>query len=142
MGVVVLAFAFLNANAGLQLAGLNLPGLGIGGVAAANPSTTLTADGKQLLTTYQVADGYSPANVAIYAGLPTVWTVISKTVTSCAATMVFPSWNTGANLKLGPNTLNLPALPPGVIRYTCAMGMYSGTITVVNGPASPSASGG
>jgi len=134
VGVVVLAFAVLNANAGLQLAGISLPGVGF--AAAAAPSSILTADGKQLPTTYQNADGYSPANVAIYAGIPTVWTVQSRTVTTCAATLVIPAWGTGAQLRLGPNVFNLPALPKGVIRYTCAMGMYSGSITVVDRPAS------
>jgi uncharacterized protein len=135
VGVVVLAFGFLNANAGLQLAGIDLPGLGVGTVAAAAPSSVLTADGRQLLTTYQKADGYSPHNATIYAGIPTEWTIQSATVTTCAATIVIPAWNTGTQLRLGPNVLSLPALSPGVIRYTCAMGMYSGRITVVDPPA-------
>ena len=134
VGVVVLAFGFLNANAGLQLAGLDLPGFAIGTVAAAAPSSVLTADGRQLLTTYQKADGYSPRNVTIYAGIPTEWTVQSSSVTTCAATLVIPAWNTGAQLRLGPNTLRLPALPAGRLRYTCAMGMYSGAITIVDPP--------
>lgn len=142
VGVVVLAFGFLNANAGLQLAGVTLPGFGIGTVSAATLTSTLTPDGRQLLTTYQGADGYSPGNAVIYAGIPTDWTIQSSTVTTCAATLVVPAWGTGAQLKLGPNVFNLPALPAGVIRYTCAMGMYSGSITVVDAPTKPAATGG
>ena len=140
VGAVVLAFAMVNVTAGLQLAGISLPGFGVGSAAAA-PSSTLTADGKQLLTTYQLADGYSPSNVTIYAGIPTVWTVESKTVTSCAATLVIPAWDTGVRLKLGPNELELPALEAGVVHYTCAMGMYSGSITVVDRPAATPGAG-
>lgn len=132
VGVVVIAFGFLNGGAGLQLAGIDLPGLGT--VAAAVPSSTLTADGRQLLTTYQEAAGYSPRNVTIYAGFPTEWTIVSKTVTTCAATIVIPSWNFGTQLRLGANKLRLEALEPGVIRYSCAMGMYSGSITIVDPP--------
>jgi uncharacterized protein len=131
----VLGFALVNVTVGLQLAGVNLAGLGAGPASAVVPSSTLTADGRQLLTTYQNADGYSPANVAIYANVPTTWTIESSTVSTCAATMVIPAWNTGAQLKLGRNELQLPALPVGVVHYTCAMGMYSGTITVVDHPA-------
>jgi len=134
VGAVVLAFAMVNVTAGLQLAGITLPGFGVGNVAAA-PSSTLTADGKQLLTTYQLADGYSPSNVTIYAGIPTVWTIESKTVTSCAASLVIPAWDAGVRLKLGPNKLQLPALDAGVVHYSCAMGMYSGSITVIDRPA-------
>ncbi|HYL40797.1 MAG TPA: hypothetical protein VET90_05765, partial [Candidatus Binatus sp.] len=90
----------------------------------------------QALTTYQAADGYSPSNAVVYAGIPTTWTVQSKTVTTCASTIVIPAWNTGASLKLGPNIFNLPAMPAGAtVRYTCAMGMYSGSITAVAAPA-------
>jgi sulfite exporter TauE/SafE/copper chaperone CopZ len=135
VGVVVLAFAFVNGTAGLQLAGLNLPGFGVAAVAAA-PSSTLTADGKgQLLTTHQDAEGYSPANVTIYAGIPTEWTIQSSTTSSCAASLVIPSWNKGTQLRLGPNKLALPALSAVVLQYTCSMGMYSGTITIVDPPA-------
>jgi sulfite exporter TauE/SafE/copper chaperone CopZ len=135
VGVAVLGFAFVNVSGGLQLAGVNVAGLAGGSAAGMAPSSTLTPDGRQLLTTFQNADGYSPANVAIYANVPTTWTIQSSTVTTCAATMVIPAWNTGAQLKIGANELQLPALPPGVIHYTCAMGMYSGTITVVDRPA-------
>ena len=135
VGVVVLAFASLNANAGLQLVGLSLPSFGVATAAAAAPSSTLTADGGQLLTTYQGAEGYSPASVTIYAGIPTEWTIQSSTVDTCAASLVIPAWNTGAQLRLGPNKFSLPALPVGVIHYTCSMGMYSGSISVVDAPA-------
>lgn len=135
VGVAVLGFAVVNVSGGLQLAGVNLAGLGGGPASGLAPSSTLTADGRQVLTTYQDANGYSPSNVAIYANVPTTWTIESSTVTTCAATMVIPAWNTGAQLKLGANELQLPALPPGVVHYTCAMGMYSGTITVVDRPA-------
>ncbi|MBI3750700.1 MAG: sulfite exporter TauE/SafE family protein [Chloroflexi bacterium] len=142
VGVVVLGFAALNANAGMQLAGLSLPGFGVGSAAAADLSSTVTTDGRQLLTTYQGAEGYSPSNVTIYAGIPTEWTIQSSTVTTCAATLVVPAWGTGANLKLGPNVFDLPALQPGVIHYTCAMGMYSGSITVIDRPVSAAPSAG
>lgn len=134
VGVAVLGFAFINVSGGLELAGIDLTAFATGSATGLTPSSTLTADGRQLLTTHQDADGYSPANVAIYANIPTTWTIESSTVTTCAATMVIPAWNTGAQLKLGPNELQLPALPPGVVHYTCAMGMYSGTITVVDRP--------
>jgi sulfite exporter TauE/SafE/copper chaperone CopZ len=137
VGVVVLAFALLNVTAGLTLAGIGLPSLGAGSVAGA-PSSTLTADGRQLLTTYQLADGYSPSNVTIYAGIPTVWTVESKSATSCAASLVIPAWDAGVQLKLGSNELQLPALKAGVVHYTCSMGMYSGSITVIDRPATGS----
>ncbi len=135
VGVVVLAFAFVNVSSGIRLSGIDLPSLVIGDVAAAVPNVTFANDGTQLLTTYQEGGGYSPSNVAIYAGVPTRWTIESRTTSSCAASVIIPRFDFGVRLRLGPNTFDLPALPAGRIDYSCAMGMYGGRITIVEPPA-------
>ncbi|HEY3335860.1 MAG TPA: sulfite exporter TauE/SafE family protein [Candidatus Limnocylindrales bacterium] len=139
VGVVVLGFAFLNGSAGLQLSGFTLPSL-VGFASAAPLPGTLGADGVQRITTYQDAGGYSPGDIAIYAGYPTVWTVESSSTSTCAASLFAPGVDVRVRLVKGPNTINLPALPAGTLNYTCAMGMYSGKITVVERPldAAPS----
>ncbi|NJD28678.1 MAG: hypothetical protein FIA92_10330 [Chloroflexi bacterium] len=133
VGVVVLAFAVVNVSSGVRLAGFALPA--IGGVAGVTPEVTFTEDGTQLLTTYQNADGYSPANVAIYAGYPTRWTIESRTTASCAAFIVFPKFGVQARLDLGPNVFDLAAMPAGRFDYMCTMGMYGGSITIVDPPS-------
>lgn len=131
-GVAVLAFALLNATAGLRLAGISLPGFGPGtAAAAALPSAGVATDGTQALTTYQDADGYSPAAAAIYAGAPTRWTVMSSTTATCAAFLVVPSLGISVRLHEGANVIQLPALPAGRLDYSCAMGMYGGAIDVI-----------
>jgi sulfite exporter TauE/SafE len=140
VGVVVLAFAFVNGTAGIRLSGLTLPT--IAGVAAAAPLPgTLGADGVQAITTYQDAEGYSPSNVVIYAGYPTRWTIQSSTTATCAASLWAPGVNVRMRLNLGPNLVELPALPAGVLEYTCSMGMYGGRITVVERPPEPATGG-
>jgi len=133
VGVVVLTFAFINAGAGMQLSGITPPSIGVQDVVAARlPAATLTADGTQALTTYQDLRGYSPANVSIYEGIPTTWTIESSNAATCASMLVVPKLGISTLLHKGPNIINLPALPPGRITYTCSMGMYSGSITVVD----------
>ena len=140
VGVVVLGFALVNLTSGLRLAGIGLPSLA--GFASAAPLPgTLGADGVQSITTYQEIDGYAPANVVIYAGYPTRWTVESSTTASCAASLWVPSVDIRARLVEGPNTFELPPLEAGSLRYTCAMGMYDGTITIVDPPADAPAAG-
>jgi sulfite exporter TauE/SafE/copper chaperone CopZ/plastocyanin domain-containing protein len=133
VGVVVIGFALLNGTAGLRLSGLTLPTL-VGVANAAPLEGTLGADGVQRITTNQDADGYSPANVVVYAGYPIEWTIESSTTATCAASLFAPGVNIRARLEKGPNTFDLPALPEGVLDYTCAMGMYGGRITVVAKP--------
>ncbi|MHB8959982.1 MAG: urease accessory protein UreH domain-containing protein [Candidatus Limnocylindrales bacterium] len=138
VGVLVIGFAVLNGSAGLRLSGFTLPSL-VGTANAADPSI-LGSDGVERFTTYQKAGGYSPSNVTIYAGYPVEWTVVSSSTTTCAASIFAPGVDIRAHLSLGPNTFKLPALPVGVLRYTCAMGMYSAQITVVPKPSGVGAS--
>jgi sulfite exporter TauE/SafE len=130
IGVVVIGFALLNGMAGLRLAGL-MPELGT--AAAAAPDVT-TAAGVQTLRTSQVADGYVPANVSIYAGVPTRWIIDSKDGGSCAVFLQVPSLGIAVTLQPGENVIDLPALQSGRVQYMCSMGMYGGQLTVVDGP--------
>jgi len=141
LGVVVLGFALVNAGAGLRLAGITLPTLGAGtAVAADAPAAIPPGAAAQTLRTTQLADGYRPGRASIYAGVPTRWVIDSKTTNSCAASIVVPSLGISARLHLGANTIDLPALPAGTVAYSCAMGMYGGTITVVDRPVGQAAS--
>jgi len=151
VGVVVLGFAVVNAGAGLRLAGVNLAPFGVspaeatttGGSATTNvPATgpgsgagTAQTAGFQELRTFQEVDGYKPANVEIVAGIPTHWTIESASSRSCAAFLVVPDLGIEARLQKGDNVIELPAMNPGTLAYTCSMGMYGGTITIVDGEA-------
>ncbi len=139
VGVVVLGFAFINASAGIRLSGVTLPSFGVESAAAAPlPATNVAADGTQALTTFQDAGGYSPGNVSIYAGVPTRWTIESSTTSTCAAFLVVPDLGLQVRLHEGPNTIDLPAMQPGTLAYSCSMGMYDGRITIVERPTGAS----
>lgn len=132
IGVVVLGFALVNAAAGLRLAGFS-PSIGGGDELASAPQVTIE-EGFQTLRTFQVATGYVPANAALYAGIPTRWIVESLEARSCAIFLQVPSLGIAVTLEEGENTIELPALPPGRVAYTCSMGMYGGQLTVVEAP--------
>ena len=159
VGVVVLGFAVVNAGAGLRLAGINIAPFGTAAVAATTTGGTSAAmdepatgsgsgagsgetAGYQDLRTYQEVDGYLPANAVITAGIPTRWTIESASSRSCAAFLVVPDLGIEVTLQKGDNVIELPAMNPGTLAYTCSMGMYGGTITIVDGEAgSPNARG-
>lgn len=141
IGVAVLGFAVLNGTAGLTLAGVPLPSLGIGATAAAALPAGVGADGVQSLNTTQRASGYEPREAAIYANVPTRWTIDSRSSSSCAQFLVVPDLGISVRLRPGPNTIELPPMAAGRLNYSCAMGMFSGRITIVNAPVpSPSSS--
>jgi plastocyanin domain-containing protein len=69
----------------------------------------------------------------VYAGVPTRWIVESLDSNSCAVFLQVPSLGVSVTLHKGENTIDLPPLKPGRVAYSCSMGMYGGTLTVVDG---------
>ena len=135
IGVVVIGFAVINASAGLRLAGFALPSLGPDAVAAAPLPAAAPAQGEpQALYTFQDVDGYRPGNVTIYAGTPTHWTIESLNGQTCATFLRVPDLDIAVTLHKGLNEIDLPAMKAGTLSYTCSMGMYGGTITIVDPP--------
>ncbi len=75
--------------------------------------------------------GYEPRSVEAPANVPLTITFVAEDVFSCASAIVFPSLNKSIYLKsTDKKTLDIPAQKAGTtLRYACAMGMYTGTIT-------------
>ncbi len=133
VGVVVIGFAVVNATAGLRLVGV-APVLAAGDASGSAPVVEIK-DGVQVLRTFQLANGYLPVDTAIYAGMPTRWIVESLDQNSCAVFLQVPSLGLAVTLHEGENTIDLPALEPGRVAYSCSMGMYGGQLTVVAPPS-------
>jgi hypothetical protein len=131
IGVVVIGFAAVNGLAGLRLAGIT-PDV-FAGQAAPAPVVSIEG-GVQTLRTFQLGDGYQPANASLYAGMPTRWIVESLESRSCAVFLQVPSLGIAVTLHKGENVIDLPPLRTGRIQYMCSMGMYGGQLTVVDGP--------
>jgi uncharacterized protein len=138
VGVVVIGFAVVNASAGLRLAGFTPPSLFASPVAAAAATTSSIVGEAQELRTFQDLEGYKPAEVTIYAGTPTRWTIESKDAASCASFLRVPALGIAVTLHRGTNVIDLPAMQAGTLDYMCSMGMYGGRITIVDAPASGS----
>jgi plastocyanin domain-containing protein len=93
------------------------------------------AAGTQTVTMTQLADAYSPADTTVYAGIPIRWVIESEAPYTCAAFLRVPDLGVKADLTLGTNTVDLPALNEGTTPFSCSMGMYSGTLTAISPPA-------
>ncbi|MCA1781359.1 MAG: sulfite exporter TauE/SafE family protein [Dermatophilaceae bacterium] len=137
VGVVVLAFAVLNLSSSANLLGLSDRTSQTSALVATDNVTV--RDGIQTVRMTQVTGGYEPADTVLYAGLPTTWAIESTSPFDCSAFIRVPRLGVSADLVEGPNTVDLPALDPGTIPFTCVMGMYSGTLVVIDQP--PAATG-
>ena len=138
VGVVVLAFALLNVQSGLNLLGLSTGGSTASAGRTASENVTVS-DGAQTVRMTQTPQGYSPADTVIYAGLPTTWLIEGTSPFDCSAFLRVPSLGVEVDLAQGVNTVALPAMEAGEVPFTCVMGMYSGTLVVVDQPPSGTA---
>ena len=137
-GVTVLAFAALNVHGAL---GVLAPGLFAPGTAGVQTSVSrnVTLDGDvQVLRTTQVANGYEPAAATVYLGREVRWEIESTALT-CAAALYAPALGIDAALQAGVNVFTFTPQTVGTIRYSCAMGMYWGSIEVIEDPGPESA---
>jgi sulfite exporter TauE/SafE/copper chaperone CopZ len=134
VGVVVLAFALLNVTSGLRLLGVT--GSSPTAVTAQEVSDNVTVSGGvQTVTMTQTRDGYTPADTVVHAGMPIIWSIQATSKWECSAFLRVPDLGVSVDLQDGPNIVQLPALPPGVVPFTCVMGMYSGNLIAIDPPA-------
>ncbi len=141
--VAVVVTGLLSINAGLVLSGssttLATATAGVWASATGRQPTSpegATAapsapsdDGVQRVIVDVRDTSYSPAVVRVKAGVPTEVTFRTDGVRGCTRSVVIPSLKIGRQFPAtGDTTIALGRLAPGKLRYTCGMGMYSGTI--------------
>ncbi|MBU4174929.1 MAG: sulfite exporter TauE/SafE family protein [Actinobacteria bacterium] len=139
-GVLVLIFALFNINN--QLVVLNAPNLSDvsspSSVApgSANSSSQLPpiVDGKQILKMEATASGYNPNKLMARAGVPVKWEIRDTGTSSCTNAIISKDLFSG-EIPLTPGKTSVKEFTPedpGTYRFSCWMGMVTGTINVVN----------
>jgi sulfite exporter TauE/SafE len=91
----------------------------------------IDAGGVQQIIINARNSSYTPSRVRAKAGVPTVLTVRTDRTRGCTRAFVIPDANIERVLpETGDTRIELGALPPGELKFTCGMGMYRGYITV------------
>jgi len=138
-GVAVLVAGLISVNSGLTLRGSSFTlsswwhslsgGAAAAPAAAAGPVGPVGADGVQQLVITVRPRSYTPAHLAARAGVPTRLVFHSAGATGCTSAVVFPSLGVERMLPAnGDTVVDVGTLRAGTHRYSCAMGMYGGTI--------------
>lgn len=129
VGLAVFAFGIFNVNNSLAL-------VGFGSSTTPNNSSTNSAevvDGVQIVRMTQKNAGYYPNSFTIKKGIPVKWIITSEAPYSCAASINMPSMNIQQSLQAGENVITFTPTQSGRLPFSCAMGMYRGTFTVIDG---------
>ena len=146
-GVVVILLALFNLSNGLNLLGISpklllaFSGNNSTNSVAQDPNVKLV-NGVQEVRMTQDSSGYSPNKFTIKKGVPVKWIVTSKDVYTCASSIVSQQLGIRKGLQLGENIFEFTPSQTGTIRFSCSMGMYTGSFNVVDentSAAAPSA---
>lgn len=143
-GYLVLFFALFNINA--QLSVIGLPNFS--DVFAANSSYTKSVgstgelvsivNGQQIIKMNASSSGYTPNRFKIRANTPTRWEVATNNISGCTNAIISRSLFDGQiDLVDGTTSVKEFTSPkPGVYKFSCWMGMVSGTIEIVDSSGS------
>lgn len=139
VGLMVIALALFNISNGLNLTGIGLPDIRGVNKASANsgssfsdPNVTLE-NGVQIVRMTQGYNGYSPSEFTIQRGLPVKWIITSTDGNTCAASIFSSELGVRKILNEGENVIEFTPEDTGSIRFSCSMGMYTGSFNVIEG---------
>lgn len=139
-GALVIIMGLVNIQNGLTIAGypLNLPTITPSTVAQTKTSKTTAVspvptnkDGVQVVKMV-VNGGYTPDNFTIKVGVPVRWEVDGTDALGCDQFLMSRELEIQEVLKTGINVFDFTPEKAGTIQFSCSMGMYRGSFTVVD----------
>ncbi len=136
-GILVLFFAFFNINAQLAVLGVsNLESLTSPKTISQNIATDLPPiiDGKQIIHIKASSAGYAPNKLKVRAGIPVKWEIEDTGTSGCTNAIISRQLFSG-QIDLVPGTTSVKEFTvntPGIYRFSCWMGMVTGTFEVLD----------
>ncbi len=128
-GVVVIMLALFNVGNGLNLLGVSPTAASVGNVV--QDQNVKLVNGVQEVRMTQDSSGYKPDKFTIKKGIPVKWIVTSESVYTCASSIISQQLGIRKGLALGENIFEFTPSQAGTIRFSCSMGMYTGSFNVV-----------
>jgi sulfite exporter TauE/SafE/copper chaperone CopZ len=137
VGALVLVFAMYNLNAQFNVLGWKTP------LEYLSPSDTTAGldeanglprieNGKQIVDTEAGGYYYNPPNITVRAGVPVEWRINDIGTSGCTSAIIAPELIQGQiALKRGMNVAEFTAPKAGTYKFSCWMGMVTGTITAI-----------
>jgi plastocyanin domain-containing protein len=86
--------------------------------------------GYQIIRMDVVASGWKPASFSLKQGIPVKWIINGKELTNCNNAIDVPSLSLHFQIHKGEQTIEFIPDRPGVIAWSCWMGMINGSFIV------------
>lgn len=136
---VIVGFGMFTINGGVALRGSFYTLQNIWRAAIMDPSELAAGaraarivDGMQSVQIDVRSNGYSASASTLKAGIPVRLSLVTNKTQGCSLAFTIPEFNISKTLPAtGINTVEFTPTKPGRLAYTCGMGMYTGSFTVV-----------
>ena len=94
---------------------------------------SIAGTGEKVQLVQSELDWQGYPDITVRAGVPVRWVIHAdeEKITGCNNEMVIPALDLRVSLSPGDNIVEFTVNEPGIIPYTCWMGMLNGSITVV-----------
>ncbi|MFH1412476.1 MAG: sulfite exporter TauE/SafE family protein [bacterium] len=135
-GIIVLFFAIFNINSQLNVMGwksLDDINFNANNIVSAEDGFPEIVNGVQILKMDALSYGYEPNRLKVRAGIPVRWEINDKGTSGCTNAVMSKGLFDG-EIKLTPGQVSIKEFTPekpGRYKFSCWMGMISGTIDVV-----------
>lgn len=137
-GALVVVLGLWNIQNSFAIAGYPIQLFNSGSVKASESVPTANTNAAVNKNNLQVVkmkvdwyEGYVPDNITIEAGKPVRWEVDGTKASGCANVLVARKIGVQKILKPGINVIEFIPKETGTIAFSCSMGMYRGSFTVV-----------
>ncbi len=129
-GALVIVLGFWNISNGFAIAGFSPK------VSSNTKTAVAAASGVKIENGVQVAKmnvygGYTPNHFIVKVGVPVRWEIQGSNSMGCLASLVSRQLGVRKFLSSGLNEIYFTPKSPGEIAFSCSMGMYRGSFTVV-----------
>lgn len=126
-GLIVIALGIFNVQNGFSLVKLGPDQQAEKGAA----QDKAPVGDQQVIRITQKADGYFPNHLTVKKGRPVKLIIDSEESYSCASSFSMPKMGIRKTLQAGENVFEFVPEKSGDIPFSCSMGMYRGTIEVI-----------
>lgn len=130
-GAIIVIFALMNLNNGLRLFIISNTGPLSTPSSGTNQSVASTDD-VQIIRMVEHNRGYTPNRFTVVKNVPVRWVIDAQAPYSCASALIVPSLKIQRQLKPGENIIEFTPTKTGPIPFSCSMGMYTGSFTVID----------
>ncbi|QXP85978.1 sulfite exporter TauE/SafE family protein [Methylococcus sp. Mc7] len=94
---------------------------------------------ERTITMDVIAGKFVPNRFTLRKGVPVKWVINGKELNECNRVIVVPEYGLEIKLHQGTQTIEFTPEEPGVVPWSCWMGMMPGTFIVVDTPQGPEA---